>query len=138
MNKRDSARIVLSQLEVSPQFTKIVIGNEGFGADKIIVDVMAGRKFYETKRRRNVYDWAILVVRILNITGNKQLQKLIESKTKKVFGYDVKIHPSNMETILLNNQMTNVTESKRHSVVAVIKNILDNKNIGYSIFEERQ
>ena len=138
MNRRDEARIVLSQLEVSPTFIKIVVGDYNeFGSDKIIINVMSGRKFYEAKRKRYVYDWVVSVISILNFTDNKQLQKSIENKIEKTFGIDRKIYPSNFETILLKHEMSSITKSYKDSVVAVIGGLLDSKGIGYSIFEER-
>ena len=138
MNKRDEARIVLSQLEASSSFIKIVTGGyDKFGSNKIIINVMSGRKFYETKRKRNVYDWVVSVISILNFTDNKQLQKSIENKIEKTFGIDRKIHPSIFETILLKHEMSNITKSYKDSVAAVIGGLLDSKGIGYSVFEER-
>lgn len=126
---RNLARIVLSSLEVHPQYTSIAAGNKG---DKTIIDVMAGRKFYETKKRM-VQDWRILVIRILNLTQNKKLQKSIKGKINTIFGYDVKIQPSEFEIILLKHRMSEVTEHTKESVILVISTLLRRKNIQYSI-----
>lgn len=96
----------------------------GYGAD---VHITRARKFYEIKKKKYVYDWVVLWIRVTDYTKGKKVTKIVERKLNKVFGYDYKEKQDKDTTVFVRNLMYNVTKSNVMTVSSTLASALKNE-----------